>query len=179
MSRHELLTKEELAERLGITTRSVTNYVQEGMPQRTKSGRPVYSWPDCREWWTKKIREDGRSTREAAGDEDRKEQMAEARLRTALAEAEAAELDLAERRGQLVTVDFMRGEFERMAQALRARLLALPTAWAARLGACETTIDRQLALQDAVNELLPVLQAAADDDGQAADDDEADAAGAA
>ncbi|MGN6104067.1 MAG: terminase small subunit [Kofleriaceae bacterium] len=160
----ERLTRDQLADRFGVDPRTITNWVQEGMPQRTKSGKPVYAWGECRDWREKKIREDARANREAGGSEDRKTQMAEARLRTALAEAEAAELDLAERRGQLVTVDFMRGEFERIGHALRARLLAMPPAWAARLGACVTTVDRQLALQDAVNELLPVLQDLVDDD---------------
>lgn len=173
--RHELLTREELAERFGKDVRTVTNWVQDGMPQRTKSGKPVYSWPECRDWREKRIRDDARATREAGGDDDRKEQMAEARLRAALAEAEAAELDLLERRGELVTVEFMRTEFDRIAQALRARLLALPPAWAGRLGVATTTVERQLALQDAVNEVLPVLRELADDDGEAPADDAAPA----
>ena len=165
--KHELLSREELADRFGKDVRTVTNWVQAGMPQRTKSGKPVYSWPECREWREKAIREDARATRESGGDEERKTQMAEAKLRAALAEAEAAELDLAERRGQLVTVAFMRTEFERVAHAIRGRLLAVPPAWAARLGACTSTVDRQLALQEAVNELLPILRELADDDGDA------------
>jgi phage terminase Nu1 subunit (DNA packaging protein) len=169
--RHELLTREELAERFGVDVRTITNWVQDGLPQRSKSGRPVYSWPECRTWWEKKIREDGRALRDAGGDEDRKTQIAEARLRSAVAEAEQAELDLAQRRGDLVTLGYMRGEFERIATALRTRLLALPSAWAGRLDACATTVDRELALADAVNELLPVLGELADDDG-----DEGDAA---
>lgn len=174
--RHELLTREALAERFGVDVRTITNWVQDGMPQRTKNGRPVYAWPECRDWWEKKIRADGRATREAGGDEDRKTQMAEARLRALLAEAEAAELDLSKRRGELVTLAFMREEFERVTTALRARLLAMPAAWAGRLEACATTVDRELALAAAVNELLPILGELADDDGE---DDAGDAPGAA
>src|SRR4051812_21556168 len=85
----ELLTRDQLAERFAVDVRTITNWVQEGMPQRTKSGKPVYSWAECYAWREKQIREDARATRHAAGDEDRKTQMAELRLRQAQAEAEA------------------------------------------------------------------------------------------
>lgn len=155
--KRELLTKDELAERFGVDVRTVTNRVAAGMPERRRSGKPVFSWPDCFAWWEQSIRDDMRATRHAGGDEDKKQSLADARLRSALAEAETAELDLAARRGELVPVEFMRTEFERIAQSLRARLLSLPQSWAQRLGACVTTTDRQIELQDAINELMPVL----------------------
>jgi phage terminase Nu1 subunit (DNA packaging protein) len=162
----ELLTREPLAERFGVDVRTITNWVAEGMPQRTRSGKVVYSWPECLKWREQRIRDDARATRFAEGDEDKKKQMADARLRTALAEADQAELDLAARRGELVPVAFMREEFDRIAMALRARLLSMPAAWASRLGTCQTTVDRQLALTEAVNELMPILRELADDDGE-------------
>jgi hypothetical protein len=82
------------------------------------------------------------------------------------AEAERAELDLAERRGELVTVDYMAAEFERIAQSLRAQLLAIPTAWAPVSDKCKTTLDRQLVLRDEVNNILPMLGEAVEDDDQ-------------
>lgn len=168
--RHELLTREELADRFGVDVRSITNWTQAGMPQRKKSGRPVYSWPECRDWREQQIREDARATRHADGNPDRKEQAAEARLRMTLAEAERAELELAKLRGELVPVDYMRSEFDRIATALRGRLLSMPQAWSARLVACRSPVDAQLALQDAVNELMPMLRELADDDGETADE---------
>lgn len=165
--KHEELTKQQLADRFSVDVRTVTNWAQEGMPQRKKSGRPVFAWPECYAWREAQIREDARATRHAGDDPDRKTELAELRLRSARAEAEAAELDLAERRGQLVTLGYMTQEFERIAHALRARLLAAPPAWAARLGTCTTVVDRQLELAAAVNELLPVLAELADDDAPA------------
>lgn len=169
------MTKAALAERFGVDVRSVTNWVAEGMPQRSRSGKPAFSWPDCRLWRESKIREDARAMRHAGGSEDLKVKMAELRLRAALAETESAELDLAERRGQLVTLDYMAGEFERITSALRARLLSLPSAWSDRLGSCATTVDRQLMLEDCVNELLTTLSADADDDGEPEEDVQEDA----
>lgn len=162
----ELLTRQELADRFGVDVRTVTNWVQDGMPQRKRSGVAVYSWSDCYRWREQRIRDDERATRHAGGNTSRKEQMAEARLRVALAEAEQAELDLAERRGQLVTVDFMVAELERITDALRGKLLALPPTWAAQLASKTGIVEIQLSLQDLVNELMPALRAAADDDAE-------------
>ena len=162
----ELLDREQLADRFGVDIRTITNWVGDGMPQRVRSGKPVYAWLECLKWREEQIRKDRRGLREAGDDEQRKEQLAEARLRVALAEAEEAELNLAERRGELVPVQFMRDEFERIAQALRTRLLATPAAWAPRVDAATSLVDRQLVLEDCINELLPLLRAAADDDGE-------------
>lgn len=172
--KHELLTRDEIAERFGVDVRTITNYVQEGMPQRSKSGKHVYSWPDCRDWWERRIRDDMREKRQAGGSEDRKTMMAEARLRALRAEAETAELDLAERRGELVTVAFMTAEFKRMAEAMRSALLSIPASWDGRLAGCATSVERQMALQEAVNDLLPLIGASADDDGDADDGDGSD-----
>jgi phage terminase Nu1 subunit (DNA packaging protein) len=154
----EFLTRTPLAERLGVDVRTIDRWVADGMPKRTISGRAQFAWHDCRKWWEAKIREDERATRHAAGDEDKKTEMAELRLRALRAEAEEAELNLAHRRGELVPRAFMRDEFRRIATGLRARLLALPQSWAARLGVCTSTVDRQLMLQDAINEVMPQLR---------------------
>lgn len=170
----ELLTKSQLAERFGVDVRSITNWAAEGMPQRSRSGKPAFAWAECRDWRENKVREDARATRHAGGSEDVKVKMAELRLRAALAETESAELDLAERRGQLVTIDYMTGEFERITSALRASLLSLPAAWADRLGSCATTVDRMLMLEDCVNELMSTLSGGVEDDGEPDEDDRSD-----
>lgn len=165
----ELLTRTELAARFGVDVRTITNWLAAGLPQRMRSSSPVYSWPECLKWREQQIREDARATREVAGDEGMKTEMAELRLRTARAEAESAELELAERRGKLVTVDFMASEFARITDNIRAELLKIPAAWTGPLDGCTTTAERQIVLQDAVNAILPQLGAAADDDGEPAD----------
>lgn len=169
--RHEKLSKAELAERFGVDVRSITNWVALGMPQRKESGRPVFAWPECREWREVQIRNDARAVRHGDDSEERKTKAAEYRLRQLEIETENAELDLAERRGELVPLEFMRTEFSRISLALRNRLLSVPQTWAVRLGAAQSTIDRQIMLQDAVNELMPVLNELADTDP---DEEEAD-----
>jgi phage terminase Nu1 subunit (DNA packaging protein) len=165
----ELLAKQELADRFGVDVRTITNWVADGMPERRRSGKPAYAWLDCYRWREEKIREDGRASRHAGGDDNIKKQLADARLRTALAEAEEAELNVAARRGELIPRNFMRIEFSRIAQAFRTALLAVPQSWEPRLAACVSTIDRQLALRDGVNELMPVIRELVDDDGEVLD----------
>lgn len=160
--RHEELTKAELADRFGVDVRTITNWVAEGMPQRKKSGRPVFAWPECYAWREVQIRNDARAVRHGDNDQERKTKAAEFRLRQLEMETENAELDLAARRGELVPLDFMRTEFERIAQALRTGLISLPQTWALRLGEATTTVERQIILQDAVNDLMPLLRELAD-----------------
>jgi len=168
--RHEKLSKSEIAERFGVDVRTITNWVGLGMPQRKESGKPIYSWPECREWREEQIRKDARALRHAGGDEEAKKKGAELRLRQLEIEVEQADLDLAERRGELVPFDFMRGEFGRIAEGLRKALHSLPQTWAERLGSVQSTIDRQLMLQDAINDLMPILNELADSEDE--DDDE-------
>jgi hypothetical protein len=59
-------------------------------------------------------------------------------------------------------VNFMAGEFDRIAQGIRKTLLSFPATWAERLGSALTTVDRQLMLQDAVNDMMPLLRELAD-----------------
>lgn len=84
--------------------------------------------------------------------------IADAKVRVALTEAEGAEIDLALKRGEAVRVEFMTAEFKRIAFGIRARLLAIPQGWAARLGACTTTVDRLVMLQEMINDVLPLLR---------------------
>jgi phage terminase Nu1 subunit (DNA packaging protein) len=163
MTRHELLNRDELAARFAVEVRTITNWVKEGMPQRSRSGKPAYSWQDCYTWREKAIREDARATRHAAGDEDRAKEMAELKLRQLRTETEQAELELAERRRELVTIDFMAEEFERITNALRARLMSIPSSWEPRLAAARTPVDRQIILRDLVNEMMPLLEQAVDE----------------
>jgi phage terminase Nu1 subunit (DNA packaging protein) len=160
--RHEKLSKSELSERFGVDVRTITNWVAEGMPSRKESGRLVFAWPECYEWREQRIRADERALRHAGGSADTKLKAAELRLRQLEIEVEQADLDLAERRGQLVPVNFMAGEFDRIAQGIRKTLLSFPATWAERLGSALTTIDRQLMLQDAVNDMMPLLRELAD-----------------
>jgi hypothetical protein len=142
-----MITSAEACDRLGLSDTWLRKLAEEGVI--TKQGYRTttrYPWP--------KIRVQYLAYRESllleglAGGKERKD----------LAEAEMAELKLARERGQLVTLAYMEAEVSRILVALRARLQAMPSSWAARLGAAESTVDRQLMLEEAIAELMPLLQ---------------------
>lgn len=157
-NRSELLSKQDTADRFDVDVRTITNWVAAGMPYRRENDDVLFAWHDCYKWREKSIREDERALRHAGGDEQARVAMADARLRVAQAEAEEAEISLALRRSETIRVDFMVAEFKRIAIGIRARLLSLPQGWAARMGACTTTVDRLVMLQEMINEVLPLLR---------------------
>lgn len=97
-----------LAELLGVTQRQISNLAREGMPHRGER----YPVAECVQWYIRRRSPDGRPTDERA-----------ARARKLHAEAEAAELDLAERRGDLIP----RSVHERRCEQFAQRLVAAVT----------------------------------------------------
>lgn len=154
----DLLSRGDIADRFGVDERTITNWQQKGMPIRRENDSVLFAWHDCYKWREQSIREDERALRHAGGDEVARAAMADARLRVAMAEAEDAEIGLGLRRAETIRVDFMVAEFRRIAMGIRTRLLSLPQGWASRLGACTSTVERMIMLQDMLNEVLPLLR---------------------
>jgi transcriptional regulator len=152
------VSQKELADHLGLTTRQVRNLTDEGVLTReVRSGKPSYPVAENLQRYVDwKVRQARPTT------------FDEARLRKMLAEAEEAELKLAHARGRMLLVDDAAAELERILSALRAGLVSLPAAWADRLGSCTSTPERQIMLQTAVGELMPLLKAAVINDEAAA-----------
>lgn len=165
--RQEWLGVEALCERIDKDRRTIMGWIELGLPHRKRGNRLEFPWLKCFAWWEQHIREDERATRHAGGDEEKKATLADAKVRTALAEAEQAEIALAKARAETVSVVFMRDEFQRIGSRIRTKLVQLPTAWAARLGACASYTDRRLVLLEAINALMPELQQLASDDAVA------------
>jgi phage terminase Nu1 subunit (DNA packaging protein) len=161
----DLLTKEEISERFLVDVRTISDWVSKGLPQRMRSGRPVYDWGEGLVWYTQHIRDDERAKRHAGGDEEKKATLADAKVRTALAEAEQAEIALAKARGESVPRAFMREEFQRIGGRIRTKLVQTPNRWTSRLLAAATGFtELRLALVDVINELMPELRELAGED---------------
>lgn len=97
MSKAEELTQKELALRLGITTRAVRDLHAHGIP-RLPNGK--YPWPDARHWYVR-FKQDERERRKGSGEElDLRRELA----RKTAAQADEAELRLAERRRELIHI---------------------------------------------------------------------------
>jgi phage terminase Nu1 subunit (DNA packaging protein) len=152
----EMLSKAELAVRLGYGARHIDNLVQDGLPRvRDKRGRWVYPWAACRDHWVARKERAAARRAEPPSAED-------ARGRLQAAQARMAELDLAVREGQLVAVDLVEREVAELLQRLRARLVTMPSKFAHQLAGV-TREEATKRLEEAATEMLLELQRTADD----------------
>ena len=115
----EWLSQRELAARLGLTTRQVSNLTAEGMESRAVGNRREYPWPKALHWYIEfKLRTLAPSS------------MAEAQARKLAAEALITEIELAEKRRQVVPMEVCEAVGGEMADALRAILINAPSTYA-------------------------------------------------
>ena len=163
------VSQKAFAEMLGLSSRQISNLRAKGMPAHAKGNGHEYPIPDAVQWYV-------RFKEEAAATEARPADLDEAKLRLETAKAEMAELELAERRRQLVTVERYVAEQADAFARVRARLDVLLV----RLGRAvelETPEARRREVQLAHDEVVAELYAAEDvpveDDVDESDDEEA------
>lgn len=97
MAKVEPLSQKEFAKRLGISTRAVRDLHAHGIPRR-KDGK--YPWPEARHWYIR-FKQDERERRQGGGEDlDLRREMA----RKTAAQADEAELRLAERRREMIHI---------------------------------------------------------------------------
>lgn len=151
----ENITQAELAKRLNRTTKQIRNLTNnQGMPRNADGS---YPWPAAHEWWVKFKAEEKdrrRGSEKGATDLDR------ARAAKELSLAEMAELTLLERKGELVSTDYLARQVEDCCVAVRAALNNVPGKYAPRIQGIDSVGKAQLVLQDIVDEVLRALQEA-------------------
>ena len=156
MSSQDLKPK-EAAERLGITTRWLAELSKRGtLPKRGSGKQAMHPWPALRDAFNVHLREQG--ALEATLADLQAERAALVRV-----QRQTAELDLAVKRRQLVTVDDATAESDRLAQFVRAKLLNLPGRLSPALVGLGTIADAVERLDDGIRETLAELVAQADD----------------
>lgn len=160
----ETVSKKECAARLNLTTRQITNLVDAGMPRNVEGNRVSFPWPDALHWYIQ-YRIDAEVARNGPAD------FEAARARKMAAEAELAELELAQRRGLLLTTDDFRRELEAPLVRVRAALQNVPGKYAPRCVGLETPAIAQGVLDEVVREAMTELARVA---GESDDDDPAD-----
>jgi phage terminase Nu1 subunit (DNA packaging protein) len=96
MARTETVTTAVLAAAFSVTTRTVQLWRQAGMPSRTLDGAPRFVLRECIAWRLETVRAEERQRERARHSSDDMER------RKLAAEAELKELQLAERRGEVV-----------------------------------------------------------------------------
>ncbi|HEX6925662.1 MAG TPA: terminase small subunit [Longimicrobiaceae bacterium] len=159
-------SQKELADLFGVSRETIRQWVLEGMPTRTVSGQTRYVARECVQWRRDRDREAGRPDSPVEAEE---------RARKLRADADLAELRLAERRRQLVPAAEVEHEWDRICSVLRSRILAVRGRWAPRVLGLGTMPEATGVLDDLTRDLLSVLAAAADE-VEAGDEAEDDAA---
>lgn len=123
-----LITKAEAAELLGLTERRLEQLVAEDprVPCVGRGKNRRFPWPGLREWRDRELVQQGvRSVRPQS--------IEEARARKLAAEADLAEMEAAERRGELMPTTLWRQRFAAACGRLRALLLNLPSRYGPQL----------------------------------------------
>lgn len=133
----------------GVTVRTVTNWLAEGMPCRTVDGQRRVVRSEANAWVRAKAAD------EAAPDEP--ENLAAAQLRYEAARAEKVELEVRRARGELVTVDDATKAVEAMLEQLRSQLQTLPQRWAPGVLGCKSLAEVTAKLDQAVTEAMTSL----------------------
>jgi len=163
----ELLTRQELAYRLGVNPQTVTKWIEEGLPvaARGKGRRPSrYEEASVRRWVAAHEKAtDGRAPTSGAGSKPANgvaTNLVEARARKELAQAVEAEQRVAIRAAKLIPIEDVDQIWSTQVAAVRARLLAIPVALTdrvLRVGALEGAAAAERALQEAIYEALREL----------------------
>lgn len=163
--RQTLLNQTDLARVFRVTTRTVQRWNEQGLPRQGEGRTAKYPLELCIAWVRKRDREEAL---EAARPKD----LAEARLRKAIADAELAEYEVAERRGETMTVEHFEDLVGSAMRRMDAQLRTLPRRVAPELVGLKTAKEFRATLDGAVAQVRSELYAA----GDVQETDEADAA---
>jgi hypothetical protein len=179
-AKHDALAIDDVAALLFVTDRTIRNWLKErDMPSVADERGRRFIWSDVLPWYVKMRADDDGNARKRAvswpptapvGEptgpdagwselqklQERKNELreagAEAVLRNAIASADLRELELAERRGQVVAVDDVARTMQDTAKNLQTKILGWPT----------LMIGRVFGLRDR-NQLFGVLTSSARD----------------
>lgn len=148
------LTVEEVADRLGVTARTVRNWINDGvngekLPAVADGRGRKLAWPAALEFYVRmRIAKDGNGGNPPPPADA--EDLEAAETRKTIADADLKEIKLAQLRGQLVPADEVGRNVGKVASAIKTKLDSLPNALALRLVGKSDRVEVQQILQDAV-----------------------------
>lgn len=148
------MTRKELADLLGLKPRQIDNLVVEGIPRR-KAGRSYDYGADAVAWYFRRKLEALESARPPSLDE--------ARARKETAQAELAEYQLDEVRGQMIKKADSVAQVSRVYDLLRAKLLNVPGRYATQLVGLRSYAEARTALEKIVDDILSSFAEEADE----------------
>jgi phage terminase Nu1 subunit (DNA packaging protein) len=165
-----IVGRTELAEIFGVSLTTVDHWTRAGAPHDSSGSGPKFNTAEVVDWRVAQAVE--KATEAAPADQT----LDEARRRKTQAEAELAEIELAEKRGQVVQI----GEAAKLVAeeytAVRSRLLAIPNKLAPQIAvesdraACHALLSG--VINEALNELVGAVgggDAPGADDGESGD----------
>lgn len=151
------VTQTELAEILGVSARTIRTWQKEGMPAGGDRTRRKYDTRACLTW----VLENKFGDRPTEVDgEPPDPSYKEARAREKAAKAQVAELDLMERKGELIPVSVYKDELADVLTSVRSRLLNLPGRLSRELADASDPEAAERIVEQGVREALEELQRA-------------------
>ncbi len=156
------LTRQQAKRALGdMPERSFARWVAKGLPRRGDGTTARFPWPEIFVWLLEQYERRGRdAAQEGTGNAEKRRVDAEARL--ALAKAEAAELDLAERRRELDTRTRFRQLLADAYQRVKAQLLAMGHKHAPEMVGLMTPVEAAARLDAIARSVMDELHQARD-----------------
>lgn len=149
-----------VAQALNITTRRVEQLVKEGMP---RAGRGRYDLGACLLWYVRYLQKalEARSPRTNTGAGGDLADFGEAKLRSARADAELKELELARQRGEVVEVEAAARLWDDAVTRMRARMVSSINATAVRIVNLTTIAQAHAALRLVIDDALREVEGVA------------------
>lgn len=150
--------QKDLAELVGYSARQISNLVDEGVvPSVIEKGKRQYPLPAA----VHKIIEYRESMARGKSSDEKLSALDEAKLRKMDADAQVAELDLLERRGELLDRVLVERALSEMLQALKAQLVQFAPRYEADLVGLDSRLKVRAVLKPAVQAEILRLQSAA------------------
>jgi phage terminase Nu1 subunit (DNA packaging protein) len=145
----ELMTRAQLAKAIGVSATQASLLTSQGMPVHSispKNGKAkLYDYDACKAWLQQNQKED--------------ENFASAKLRKEIALASLAELELMQKRGDLIEIVEVSKLVAKEYSTIRAQLLSLPSKLAGLIYTMQDQREVQDALDKAMREVLSELSA--------------------
>jgi phage terminase Nu1 subunit (DNA packaging protein) len=152
----------QVAKALNITDRRVQQLAKEGLPKEEKG---KYDLGKCMLWYIRYLQ----AALEASGRRDSGEEefigAREERARLLRAEAELKEMELAAKRGQMVTIADVEKQYSDLAHSIRARIMAIPPRLAPEILGETSRVMAQAKIEKYCKEALAQLAKADDASG--------------
>ena len=147
------VSRADLAEILRVSAPTVDAWIRRGLPVAKKGGRGrayEFDLADVIAWRVEQAETNASAATEVVDFE-------EARARKTAAEAEIAEADARQRRGELVEIDTVAEILETRLSTVRLRLLAVPAKVAPRVAPIRATAKIRRILEDEFSDVLDEL----------------------